>query len=694
MSHIFISYSRKDLTFAGEVVQALAENELDTWIDWKSIPKGEDWEQEIYGGIEEADAFLFLLSPDSVRSEMCNKEIAHAVRNGKRILPIVIRDPDSKLIHPEISKRNWIFCRAGQDDFHKAIEEARTTIHINYEWLKYHTKLQIKALDWERHNDHGRLLRGKELREAEQQLTESGNQKDPSPTALQRQYILASQRNETRVRRLLTLGMAGSLAIMIALSFAAWVQRNNAVSSQETAVVEANVRSTAQKNAEEQTEIARAEELASHVLLQRAEHLDLALLLSVEAVKTTDNQQTHTILLNTLQFSPRLGSYLFVPGEEFCTKVSFAPTGKILAIGCSNTIYLQDVTTGQWIGKPLKLNVAGISFVTALVFSPDGNALISGNYSGEIQIWNLNDLEPVGRSLQQNSPVTDLALDREGVYLASTRSNGVNIWDMKSGERVGELTFGSIACRSPGPCDQIQRVAFSPDGSLLASGRADGTIIFWDMRTQKETGHVSVPGEDPTTRLEDPISSLIFTFDTRLVSASAGGVIQTWDTASQTLVNTQTEAGNSPRMSYTAASDTYTIAIGSCVTMDITTGQCAQGAILLRRTLDLIQLGDPIAVLPSHVSSLAFSADGSLLASSTCAAGGAGECQRLEIMLWDVSGDPYEKTVIPDQNSQALIETACKRAGRNLSRIEWEQYIYWKSFRPEYKTCPQWPAGQ
>jgi len=45
MSHIFISYSRSDIIFAGKIVQALADNELDTWIDWKSIPKGEDCEQ-------------------------------------------------------------------------------------------------------------------------------------------------------------------------------------------------------------------------------------------------------------------------------------------------------------------------------------------------------------------------------------------------------------------------------------------------------------------------------------------------------------------------------------------------------------------------------------------------------------------------------------------------------------------------
>jgi len=191
MSHIFISYSRKDIGFAQKIVEALAANNLDTWIDWKSIPKGEDWEQEIYRGIEEADAFLFLISQDSVASEMCNKEIAHASDNGKRILPIVIRDTDRNIIHPEINKRNWVFCRDGQDDFDKAIEEIRKTIHTDYEWLKYHTELQVKALRWEQKKDNSRLLRGEELDGAEQQLTGSGR-KEPQPTDLQRQFVLTS----------------------------------------------------------------------------------------------------------------------------------------------------------------------------------------------------------------------------------------------------------------------------------------------------------------------------------------------------------------------------------------------------------------------------------------------------------------------------------------------------------------------
>ncbi len=177
MSHIFISYSRKDLDFAQKIVDALAVNDLDTWIDWKSIPSGEEWEQEIYRGIEEADAFLFLISEDSLNSNMCNIEIAHAIRNGKRILTLLIRDTEVKL-PPGIAEIQWIKCRENIDDFEAAIAETSKTIHTDYKWLKYHTQLQNKALAWERaQKDASRLLRGKELHEADELIGAAGSEK-------------------------------------------------------------------------------------------------------------------------------------------------------------------------------------------------------------------------------------------------------------------------------------------------------------------------------------------------------------------------------------------------------------------------------------------------------------------------------------------------------------------------------------
>lgn len=201
MSHVFLSYSRRDLDFAQKIVDALGKHELDIWIDWNSIPKGEDWEQEIYRGIEAADAFLFLISPDSIISKMCNKEIAHAVLNGKRILPIVLRDADldnflDDAMKDEISKRNWIYCREGRENFDTAIRQIQITIQTDYDWLRFHTILQTKALAWERaKKDGSRLLRGRELKDAEQQIAKRGVKTEPFLTELQRHYITRSRQS-------------------------------------------------------------------------------------------------------------------------------------------------------------------------------------------------------------------------------------------------------------------------------------------------------------------------------------------------------------------------------------------------------------------------------------------------------------------------------------------------------------------
>jgi hypothetical protein len=218
MSHIFVSYSRRDMDIARAIVDALSKNEMDAWIDWESIPMGEDWAQEIYRGIEEADAFLFLISPDSVQSEMCRKELSHAVKNGKRIIPVAIRDIRlSKDIPPEIARLSWITLQ-DRGDFNRVIDEITQLIHTDYKWMKFHTDLQIKALRWERVKDSSRLLRGKELQEAETRLVEAVGKIAPLPTDIQRQFILASRSNLNRQRRWITLLGVGNVSIILVMA--------------------------------------------------------------------------------------------------------------------------------------------------------------------------------------------------------------------------------------------------------------------------------------------------------------------------------------------------------------------------------------------------------------------------------------------------------------------------------------------
>ncbi|HET9908543.1 MAG TPA: toll/interleukin-1 receptor domain-containing protein [Anaerolineales bacterium] len=196
MKQIFISYSRKDIDFARKLTNSFIDQELDSWIDWDDIPPSVDWMMQIQKGIEETNVFLFLVSPDSLSSRVCRQEIEYAVKNGKRIIPIILRDIEMHQAYEPITHLNWIFFRDA-DPYENSLEKLVTAIHTDYDWVQTHRRLQVKALEWERnHQEDSFLLRGKDLQDAEAQLLVNG-QKDPIATELQHQFISASRAAES-----------------------------------------------------------------------------------------------------------------------------------------------------------------------------------------------------------------------------------------------------------------------------------------------------------------------------------------------------------------------------------------------------------------------------------------------------------------------------------------------------------------
>ena len=76
------------------LVDVLEARDREVWVDWRSIPPTAEWLHEIDRAIESTDAFLFVISPDSVASETCGHEVRHALRNNKKIIPVLCRDVD------------------------------------------------------------------------------------------------------------------------------------------------------------------------------------------------------------------------------------------------------------------------------------------------------------------------------------------------------------------------------------------------------------------------------------------------------------------------------------------------------------------------------------------------------------------------------------------------------------------------
>ena len=219
-----ISYGRDDSkAFAAKLHQRLVAEGLEVWFDFEDIPLGVDFQSEINGGIEKAHNFLFIISPSAVNSKYCLKEIKHALKYNKRIIPLLHveeidqktwrqRNPEGadeeweadkaagKLVsldnmHPAIRKINWVYFREGIDDFEQSLAGLLKIFERHQDYVHQHTHFLTKALAWEQHQKQSRyLLIGEERQQAEDWLKVHFNDEQPpcTPTELHCELITES----------------------------------------------------------------------------------------------------------------------------------------------------------------------------------------------------------------------------------------------------------------------------------------------------------------------------------------------------------------------------------------------------------------------------------------------------------------------------------------------------------------------
>jgi TIR domain len=85
---IFVSYAREDCAFVQSVVAHLRSVGVPLWMDESDIRPGERWDQAIEQALKACSDVLVVLSPEAVKSNNVLDEIAFAVDEGKRIIPI------------------------------------------------------------------------------------------------------------------------------------------------------------------------------------------------------------------------------------------------------------------------------------------------------------------------------------------------------------------------------------------------------------------------------------------------------------------------------------------------------------------------------------------------------------------------------------------------------------------------------
>ena len=698
MSDVFISYSRKDIAFARLLQESLQQSQIDTWIDWERIPVGEKWWKEICEAIENANVFMFIISKNSIGSNVCKDEIYQALKNNKRIIPIIVDNlkPDAiNKFAPELPQFNWIIFERNQlfliqenpdiqtnrpedsqvafakaPQFEEALLKLSKAIHTDWEWVKYHTRLQVSALLWESNlRNPGYLVRGSALEESEQQLLRATG-KDPQPTSLQVEYVTASRKEETqqqheqlkleqkvRGRQRAAIWSVGiGLVMAVALGILAWGQRNqylsethvrataesNAIDQRSTAEAASTLAIEQRNEAERQARIAISGQLAAQSQSQLAYHLDLAMLLAAESYKADDSYQSRSSLLLALEQSPQLARIYRYP--ENITALAFSPDGEQLAAaGCTqrdakqdaclkNEIVFYDLDTAQTV----QVLAAGPGRPTGLAFTPDRSALYAAFAGDRTYRFDLSAAgQPASIPLPAFANSSDMVvISPDGKYMAT---GGCHMFSMPGGlcDQGGIILWDLSSVNPPGLVlkgvgTQMHNLAFSSQSDRLFAGDCSGLqanscqkgeVKTWDL----PDGNMQ---EHPVEGTTSAIISVDLSADGKLLAAGeAAGIIHIIDLSDWKQVTSHSQKSSVDSLLFSRSG-------GQQILASLSFGTPIE-VISATNSRDTFTL-EPYQTT-RFMDALAISPDGRFLASSSCALPGQYmDCQQSQIYLWNL----------------------------------------------------------
>lgn len=560
MTDIFVSYSRKDSATARKLIEEFKSIDLKPWVDWEDIPPAVDWLDQILQGIERSDAFIFLVSPDSAISEVCKVEIAHAVKNNKRIIPILVRDVDTKTVVESIRGLNWIYMRE-TDKFEEAIEKIKIGINLDIEWVTEHRRLQVLALEWDRRKDPSLLLRGGDLRNARSMIL-SALKKEPTLTPLQQAFVEHSNQDERR-KITLWISVAVAVIVMAILSFTAAYQarrasenaelarQNERIAQENAAIAIQNERIARdlQKIAEDSENIAEAQRSAARAQIyqSRTGGLYTSTLLAIDSLQRNSTSEAEEILRKNISLLP-------VPisqnkQEDVISSLEMNPLGdSYLTASLDSTLCVWMLQAGE-----NKFCMTNSSSVLAAVYSPDGKTIVAGTQAGDVLFINAENGE-IENTFNYGTPIWDVSISPDGKFLAVARDDEkISVFNFAQRTFNYDLfTFGKVYV-----------LAFSPDSRWIASGTSAGVTTLWnvgDGRIISGSNHqgevytlafspdsrfIVSGGADSTAYLtvvatgnqllrivnEDWVEDITFTPDgSSFVTVSDDGRIRMWDT--------------------------------------------------------------------------------------------------------------------------------------------------------------------
>jgi eukaryotic-like serine/threonine-protein kinase len=333
------------------------------------------------------------------------------------------------------------------------------------------------------------------------------------------------------------------------------------------------------------------------------------------------------------------GCLFTITGDEFIGhQAAFSPDGRRLAVGGSDAVFFLDAATGQWLHDHVLLP----SYAT-----PDHDPIPFGEVNGHVTF------SPDGQCLAA------VGSDKKTVGGFVQHTPLVRVWHLATRQEVVTLR-----CQAGAGAGRISSVAFSPDNQLIATARDDDrTVTVWDAATGREVRRLT--SHSPQVR------SLAFSPDGTTLATGGGtgdssnplsGEVELWDVATgDRRASLQGHTGGINSVAFSP--DGKQLASGSgdntVRVWDPTTGR-------------------QLAVLPGHTSyvrSVAYSPDGKLLASgssdSTVMVWGSGQVQRFrghteEVVSVAFSPDSQRLASVDLQNTVKVWDARTTAEARTL----------------------------
>ena len=286
-------------------------------------------------------------------------------------------------------------------------------------------------------------------------------------------------------------------------------------------------------------------------------------------------------------------------GRGEITEIAYSPDSSRLAVASSIGVWVYDTATNAEVA----LIGAHTSRVNSVSFSPDGSTLATGNADGTVRLW-----DAVTGTLQNTFPeqgtisVRSIAFSPDGKTLASASGARVHLWDVATSSLRD--TFGRHT-------DTVINLMYTANGGTLASVSDDGTVRLWNMATGTSRNTLEHPG----------IASAAFSPDGSMIATGGGLLLRLWDSTDGTLRNSYTynKDYNTAIQSVRYSTDGKTLAVGTVRYQPWRTNNSTR---LWPNTVHLLNMethdfDNRLTGHTSDVISLAYSADGSMLASAS-----------------------------------------------------------------------------